>query len=409
MKHLRPYQTKAIDILKKHNKGKVIFPTGAGKTIVMLEDAKQRILSSSKPLNFVIVAPKILLAAQLASQFQSYLKDQDIYISHVHSGENGTTDVNHIKVGCQVIKSIGKHHFMFTTYQSLPRINDAGIEIDFCYFDEAHHSTKKNNFVGVAQTSHVSKNTFFFTATPKHNDTESSMCNSHVYGGNLISIPATDLVSGGYIIPPQIRTYTAETARTKDNAPFVDAENIINFLNSIDEEIQNPKVLVASPSTQVIVNMFSETDLLMELSARNFTVCHITSKYGAIINNHKVTREEFFERLNAMGADDNARFIIFHHSIISEGIDIAGMNCALLLRNLPYIDMVQTIGRIIRMHKQDYQDIQNGLIVPGDFSKYRKPCGIVSVPVKNNYGDAIARRLQSVVDAIFVRGETPVA
>lgn len=409
MKHLRPYQAKAIDILKKHSKGKVIFPTGAGKTIVMLEDAKQRILSSDKPLNFVIVAPKILLAAQLASQFQSYLKDQDIYISHVHSGENGTTDVNHIKVGCQVIKSIGKHHFIFTTYQSLPRINDAGIEIDFCYFDEAHHSTKKSNFVGVAQTSYTSKNTFFFTATPKHNDTESSMCNSRVYGGNLISIPATDLVSDGYIIPPQIRTYTAETARTKDNAPFVDAENVINFLNSIEDEIQNPKVLVASPSTQVIVDMFSETELLLELAARNFTVCHITSKYGAIINNHKVSREEFFEQLNTMGADDNARFIIFHHSIISEGIDIAGMNCALLLRNLPYIDMVQTIGRIIRMHKQDYQDIQNGLIIPGDFSKYRKPCGIVSVPVKNNYGDAIARRLQVIVDAIFVRGETPVA
>lgn len=409
MKNLRPYQEKAIQILKKYNKGKVIFPTGAGKTVVMLEDAKQRIISSTKPLNFVIVAPKILLSAQLASQFQSYLKEFDIYISHIHSGENGTTNIDHIRVGCQVINSIKKHHFMFTTYQSLPRINDAGVEIDFCYFDEAHHSTKKSNFVGVAQTSSISKNTFFFTATPKHNDTESSMCNSKVYGGNLISIPATDLVSDGYIIPPQIRTYQSETVRTKDNAPFVDAENVINFLNSIEDEIENPKVLVASPSTQVIVDMFNETDLLTELTDRNFVVCHITSKYGAIINNKKVTREEFFDKLNEMGSDDNARFIIFHHSIISEGIDIAGMNCALLLRNLPYIDMVQTIGRIIRMHKQDYQDIQSGLIVPGDFSKYRKPCGVVSVPVKNNYGDAIARRLQAIVDAIFVRGETPVA
>jgi superfamily II DNA or RNA helicase len=404
MRKLRPYQEKAIIELKKHNKGKVIFPTGAGKTIVMLEDAKQRIESSVEPLTFVIVAPKILLATQLESQFQSYLKDKNIYCTHVHSGEGGTTKSSVVKSTDNLIKSLGKHHFIFTTYQSLTRINESGVGIDFCYFDEAHHSTKKSNFVGVAHTSHISKNTFFFTATPKHNDTETSMCNSTVYGGNIITIPATELVSGGYIIPPKIQTYISECTRTKDNAAFVDADNIINFLNSID--LEHPKVLVASPSTQVIMDMFTETELLTTLHDRGFTVCHITSKYGAVIDNKSVSRQIFFKTLEDLGSKEHAKFIVFHHSIISEGIDIPGMNCALLLRNLPYIDMVQTIGRIIRMNKQDYKDIEDGLIVPGDFSSYRKPFGIVSVPIKNNFGDVIERKLQAVVDALFVRGET---
>jgi superfamily II DNA or RNA helicase len=407
MKKLRPYQEKAIQELKKHNKGKVIFPTGAGKTVVMLEDAKQRIQSSSVPLTFVIVAPKILLSTQLETQFKSYLKDQDIFCTRVHSGENGVTEIEELKQINSVFKKAGKHHLLFTTYQSLTKINSSGISIDFCYFDEAHHSTKKSNFVGVAHTSTISKNTFFFTATPKHNDTETSMCNSTVYGGNIITIPATDLVNGGYIIPPRVQTYESESARTKENAAFVDADNVINFLNSID--IENPKVLVASYSTQVIMDMFTETELLETLEERGFTVFHITSKHGAYVDNKSVSREVFFKKLDELGAQEDAKFIVFHHSIISEGIDVSGMNCALLLRNLPYVDMVQTIGRVIRMNKKDYQDIENGSIKPGDFSKYRKPFGVVAVPVKNNFGHVIEKKLQSVVDTIFVKGETLVA
>jgi hypothetical protein len=91
---------------------------------------------------------------------------------------------------------------------------------------------------------------------------------------------------------------------------------------------------------------------------------------------------------------------------LSEGKDVPGLSHALLLRNLPFIELVQTIGRIIRMNRQDYQDIQNGLIKPGDFKSYRKPSGVIAVPVENNYGAAIAKRLQTVVNHIFVEGET---
>ena len=404
MMHLRPYQKKAVNALQSHRKGKVTFPTGAGKSLVMMEDAKQRIQSSSSPITFVIVAPKILLATQLASQFKSYLSEFDIYISHIHSGEGGSTDIEHIKITNQLVKNLGKHHLFFTTYQSLSRLNEINLHIDYCYFDEAHHSTKESNFVGVAQTSHTSKNTFFFTATPKHNDKSSSMDNSDVYGGNICTIPAKELVDGGYILPPEIVTYEFEATRNKDNSAFVDADSVVKFINSID--IENPKILVASPSTQVIMDMFTETELLVELANRNYTVMHITSKYGPIVNGKKVSREEFFSTLNRLGNDDTERFIVFHYSILSEGIDCPGLSHALLLRNLPYIELVQTIGRILRMNRQDYQDIQNGLIKPGDFKSYRKPSGVIAVPVENNYGAAIAKRLQTVVNHIFVEGET---
>jgi hypothetical protein len=76
-----------------------------------------------------------------------------------------------------------------------------------------------------------------------------------------------------------------------------------------------------------------------------------------------------------------------------------------MLRNLPLIEMCQTIGRVIRMHKEDRQAIQDGKMKAGEFAFYRKPFGTITIPVNNNYGDKIARQLQTVVDTIFVKGE----
>ena len=42
---LRPHQQDAIDAMLANNKGQVIVPTGGGKTMCMIEDAK-RVLST---------------------------------------------------------------------------------------------------------------------------------------------------------------------------------------------------------------------------------------------------------------------------------------------------------------------------------------------------------------------------
>ena len=66
--------------------------------------------------------------------------------------------------------------------------------------------------------------------------------------------------------------------------------------------------------------------------------------------------------------------------------------------------MPQTIGRVIRLHIDDIKDIQSGKIPAGQCQLYRKSTGFVTVPVHKNYGGAVAKRLQRVVDAIFKEG-----
>lgn len=397
-KELRPYQIKAIEQLKNNNRGIVVLPTSAGKTTIFVEDVKRRMLDASSPLIFVVVAPKILLSNQLAKEFEEDLFGIVEYFTLlVHSGEGGTTNVEEMRVYSDLYKSMNSHQIIFTTYKSLPKLNEAEIEIDVAIFDEAHHSTTESNFVGVAQTTSRSKNTYFYTATPKDTRDKKSMLNSDVYGGTIFTLSPKELVSGGYILPPKLESYEAQEE---------DSINILNFLDSLEN---NPKVLVASHSTQSLIDMFTETDLIKELKSRDYKIYHITSKMGAVIDETKVSRPEFFSSLNESCDDEDQKVIIFHVAILSEGISVPGITHVLMLRNLNIIEMVQTIGRVLRLHKKDIMKIQKGELNSGDFEKYTKSCGIIGVPVNDKRGNIIIMKLQSVIDTLFVEGKLLVA
>lgn len=399
MNSLRPYQIQALETLRKHQKGICVLPTGAGKTLIFMEDVKRRFDNAEEPLTVVVVAPKILLSAQLLNEFQQYFKSNSkIIYTNVHSGEDGITKPELIQATSKLVQNLNYHHIIFTTYKSLPRINEAQIHIDVAIFDEAHHSVFESNFIGVAQTSQTAKNSYFYTATPRHIVGKSTMANSTVYGGTIISLPPKDLVQGGFILPPRVVAYDA--SENED-------ENILNFIDGIEEK--NPKILVAVPTTQKMMDLFTETELLSELEERGFHIFHITSKYGCIYNHQKLSREEFFKTLDDVGNDDDEKLIIFHHSIISEGISINALSHALILRNLSVVDYVQTMGRILRLHKEDSYKIQNGILSPGEYHKYKKPFGVIAFPAKDRRGSKIEQKLQSIVDTLFVKGDTLIA
>jgi hypothetical protein len=150
--------------------------------------------------------------------------------------------------------------------------------------------------------------------------------------------------------------------------------------------------------------MLFKTDIMHQLRERGYDVLHITSKYGAYVNKTKVNRQEFFNTFDAWGKDPNKKFIIFHYSILSEGINVHGLTHTVMLRQLDVIEMAQTIGRVIRMNREDTADIANGKIAAGDVAMYRKSTGYVTVPVFKNYGAPTIKRLQAIVNTVFVDG-----
>ena len=385
---LRPHQTDAVKAMTTFDKGQVIIPTGGGKTMCMIDDAIRQFDSGFKTI--VVVAPRILLAEQLSSEFLEVIREKYKYVQvmHVHSGETShfsTTKPVEIAEWSRFSKG---NKIIFTTYHSLHRIQQSYAHIDTIYFDEAHNSVQKNFFPSVKHFSKYAKRSYFFTATPKHSLTpfKAGMNDSKVYGNVICQVPAPKLVDEGYILPPKVEVYKTRLLRKDEIFADVESEQMLNSIDRLDVE----KVLICAKSTKQIVNLVSQSDFCYELGLRGYHWMYITAKTGAIIDGKKVNREQFFETLNQWGKDDT-RFVVLHHSILSEGINVSGLEAVLFMRNMDYISISQTIGRVIRL------------------GKCHKTHGLVCVPVYNNVGITTARKVEAVVDTVFNRGEPAIS
>jgi superfamily II DNA or RNA helicase len=405
---LRPHQQRMLDALLSADRGRLTCPTGGGKTIVMILDTLRRLQQADRPQTIVVVSPRILLSVQLYEEFFSELNGKvNVEVLHVHSGEvdgMSTTKIDMIKCHDVVCETAGVHQLIFTTYNSLRRINEAGIDVDTIYYDEAHNSVRRDFFKEVAAASLTAKQAYYLTATPKYRGGAISMNNTDVYGSELISVPAPELIANGSIIPPTIMPHVVDIERNKSLlAAENDRQVLTDIVSKLDDDSAQ-KILVAAPNTRVLWALLTSTNVMQEFAERGYDVLHITSKHGAYVNKKKVGRQEFFDTLDAWGKDPNRKFIMFHYSILSEGINVPGLTHCILLRNLPVIEMAQTIGRVIRLDRQDAADIAAGKIPAGQLQFYRKRTGFVTVPVFTNYGKQTEKRLQGVVDSIFVKG-----
>jgi superfamily II DNA or RNA helicase len=405
---LRPHQQRMLDALQGADRGRLTCPTGGGKTLVMILDTLRRLQQADRPQTIVVVSPRILLSVQLYEEFFSELNGKvNVEVLHVHSGEvNGmsTTKIDMIKCHDVVCETAGVHQLIFTTYNSLRRINEAGIDVDTIYYDEAHNSVRRDFFKEVAAASLTAKQAYYLTATPKYRGGVISMNNTDVYGSELINVPAPELIANGSIIPPTIQPHVVDIERNKSLlAAENDRQVLTDIVSKLDDDSAQ-KILVAAPNTRVLWALLTSTNVMQEFADRGYDVLHITSKHGAYVNKNKVGRQEFFDTLDAWGKDPNRKFIMFHYSILSEGINVPGLTHCILLRNLPVIEMAQTIGRVIRLDRQDAADIAAGKIPAGQLQFYRKRTGFVTVPVFTNYGKQTEKRLQGVVDSIFVKG-----
>ena len=402
---LRPHQNRAYDAMKQHSKGQVLMTTGGGKTLTMIADAIRE-FSSNVPQKIVVVAPRIMLAEQLSAEFLEHITNASVM--HVHSGEThhfSTTNPSKIFAWNYQIKG---HKLIFTTYHSLIQIQRSGIPIHTIYFDEAHNSVQRHFFEPIKHFSNCANRSYFFTATPKHSSVASKpgMNDSAIYGPVICNVSAPELVNGGYILPPQIQVHSMNVYRDKE---FAAERDCMTLLDTILNEDNMEKVLVAAPNTKVLIRMLAETDFMTEVQSYGYDVMWITAKYGAFINNQKVGREVFFDTLTEYGKNPDKKFILLHYSILSEGINCPGLTSCVLMRNMDYISMAQTVGRVIRLHTDDARRLSEGTLMPGQLKDYHKAYGFVHVPVYSNTGITTAKKLQAVVDTIFVQGEPAIS
>jgi len=388
---LRPHQVRILERMQTYTKGQIIVPTGGGKTMCMIQDTAH-VQQSKCGHTTVVVAPRILLAEQLCSEFLEVITSTYTHVMHVHSGEThhfSTTNSEKIHVFANTARSMGEDCIIFTTYHSLHRIVDADIEVNTIYFDEAHNSVQRNFFGPTEHFAAESDRCYFFTATPKHSLTinKPGMNDTAVYGQVLVNVPAPELVEGGYILPPKVVVKQLDMVQDKMKIWSRDCD----FLMQTIDDQETEKVLVCARTTKQIIGLLTDSDFALECAKRGMSWMTITSKTGAIIDGQKVNREVFFDTLNAWGKDPNKKFVVLHHSILSEGINVNGLESVVFLRNMDYIGISQSIGRVIRL---------------GDTSK---TFGLVCVPVYDSVGITTSRKVQAVVDTVFEQGQPAIS
>ena len=395
----RPHQNECLSVMEVHPKGIISAVTGTGKTLVGIGDTIRE-FESQTPQTVVVVAPRLLLANQLSSEYLEHIDNAKIL--HVHSGDthhDSTTKPYKIKEWSETHNS--SHKLIFTTYHSLNRVMESEIQVDTIHLDEAHNSVQKNFYPPVEYFSKVAKRFYSYTATPKYSSTPNKpgMNNSQVYGNIIINISAPRMVNEGYIIPPKIVAKQVSLDSTN-----VFERDCNHLLESIDDANVS-KVLVCAKATKQITNLVSQTGFCKELEERGYSLMIITSKTGAIIDGKKVKREEFFDTLHKWSSDESKKFVLLHYSILSEGINVSGLEAVIFMRSMDAIGICQTIGRVVRLHHKDAKGLREGTITPGNLSEYHKSFGLVVIPTFNSVGISTAKKIQNVVDTVFQQGE----
>ena len=362
----------------------------------MIMDAQSSMNSIDNGVTTVVVAPRILLAEQLCSEFMEVIdpdnSDPYLHVMHVHSGEThytSTTKAEKIHLYANCARSMGENCIIFTTYHSLHRVMEADIEVNNIYFDEAHNSVQRNFFPATEFFAENADRCYFYTATPKHSLTvkKPGMNWGFVYGQVLANIPAPELVEGGYILPPKVVVKQLPLVKGRK---VMYAEDCDNLLETIDDN-NIDKTLICARTTKQIMGLISQSDFCMQLADRGYSWMTITSKTGAIIDGKKVNREEFFNTLNAWGKDGTKKFVVIHHSILSEGINVSGLEAVIFMRNMDYIGISQSIGRVIRLGSTE------------------KTFGLVCIPTYDTVGISTAKKVQAVVDVVFNQGQPAIS
>ena len=418
MFQLRPHQQTAMDALSQHSKGIVVMPTGGGKTNVGIFDAVRQFQSNiSKTI--VVVSPRILLAEQLSSEYLEFITNANVL--HIHSGETrhfSTTKPNVIRNWYEQAQG---HKLIFTTYNSLQQLQRAEITVDTIYMDEAHNSIQRHFFPAVEYFSAEAERCFFFTATPKYSNVtgKAGMNDTEVYGSIIAKVPAPQLVQNGYIIPPKVickqmrLSVKGEDIAQRDCEYLLDlilnpkqvtvTEGLVDYSNSVD------KVLICAKATKHIIGLLSETDFAEQLAEEGYSVMHITSKHGAFIDGDKVNREVFFDTLNEWGKDADKKFVVLHHSILAEGINISALEAVVFMRSMDIVGIGQTVGRTLRLHPQDAAGIRSGALVAGALDSYTKSYGLVICPTFDKASTGTAQKVQNVMDIIFQKGDVAIS
>lgn len=417
---LYDYQREALEAAQNNNKGKVILPTGTGKTRIQAAIIAIDILKNENKFRmYVINAPRIMLSYQLLREVYSFLVRFGVEARYmaVHSGgsldiqelekirenanenlednvpfseiANGTSSII-IKEMIQKSENQKLPLILFSTYNSTDRIELAregmSKKIDIVVNDEAQYLVQERFF----DILHILKSSrcYFFTATEIHTPSNEGrgMNNEASYGKQIYMMSPRDAIDRGKMVRP--RMHLVELTDKNVSHSKEDFERSLSLL-IVDAFFQHafvlkytkPKILISvSGSKDMIKFRVSEEYTLLRDRGVEIFMVSSNETIGNMINGEKFSRQEYLKRLKIAGEDPSKEIIVLHFDILTEGIDVSGFSGIMPLRNLTDSKFFQTYGRAARLDPRDRKKLKDGLLIPTNVKSFIKPFAWVIIP-----------------------------
>lgn len=377
------YQQDALDTFirkakkEKTFKGRYIYPTGAGKTLIESLILNHQIDRHDEGVHLVI-APRIALLIQLMREYREFIGDRYVPIG-LHSGneepesddsdwmrrtQKNTTDPDAVKREINHAKSMRKSVVVFSTYHSLHKLTPkfGNFSFDTMIADESQYCVSENYFEQIKDIDAEIK--LYFTATERHytkkdgSKVERSNDNEKVFGECLGSETVNDLVKRGILVEPILHLMRGapKSDEVNHDTLIAEAQHIANEQRKLVGKGLHAKTLFAcreASNVEIIVDLKNNMENLKKLMLEvpDHTIFTIISKkpFGAMINGISTNRKSFLDQLKDCDGDS----LIFHYNILSEGIDVDGITGVAILRKMGDAKLMQTIGRCLRPYKKD--------------------------------------------------------
>lgn len=422
----RAHQTEAYESALSSNIGQIICPCGTGKTriqaCIIISDmiakfninkfGKYLIASHRLALNLQLIDPLIILAIKCGIPFdilfvgsgrQSfdnyYRKFKNIGFTPNVCRSLATTDSFKIEEFCKEAEEFHRNVIIVSTYHSIDRLNSIGtINIATC--DEAHNTTEKRFNENIDVIKNNIESLYFFTATRKVKGQDGGMNDESFYGSILYDADPTTMLERGEIVQPRIHIIDSDNendiTKITNNTMLVknvieafdkhrdyvkkpsyienpqDKNSLINF-----SSILEPKLLISFNSIDEMINIYLSSSLQEYCEKNNIKRFAISSE-SIFINDKEVSKQDFFKALNSL--EDIDRAIICNVDILTEGIDLPTITGVMPMRNMSLIKLFQLLGRSLRLHKNDRDNLYNNTFLPSDKKRYVKPFGWLIIP-----------------------------
>lgn len=356
-------------------RGRIVMPTGSGKTFTESKIVEWQIDNNSKHDIHLVLAPRIMLGNQLLKEFRKFLGKDAFRAIAFHSGEHkaedgvrwketATTQVDEVKESLANAKKLGQPLIVFSTYHSCHKLDN--IDFDTIIADESQYCVQEsfnNSFKNLKGRVRLS-----FTATEKFTASEHGfgLNNEDVYGPRLYYIEPQELITGGYIVPPRLHIFHGESLDEGKSIVSQVKEIAREQIRLTKQNLNFAKVLFAMSGTDDVKTV---NDNIGEIQNEfpDYDILTITSNSGARLNGVEMKRSQWMKELR-----DRDNCLVFHYDILSEGIDVDGITGVAIMRNMGLAKLLQTIGRALRLYKPD---------------PTLKPYALITVPALNGNED----------------------